>query len=107
MYTSDLTQIRQGLVNYIGAIIKSSGFEGKAANQVAASILLEETLKLSQTDESGVFDLYILKPLFRANIAVLKQRIQELSSLNTRDSKVICRQYNDVINIYENILNKL
>ncbi|PTY92986.1 hypothetical protein [Heyndrickxia sporothermodurans] len=78
-YSNDQVQIRQGLVSYIGALIKSSSFEGKAARQNAASILIEEALKLAQNDNE--LDFYVLKPLLRGNVFALNHRINELSKL--------------------------
>lgn len=80
-YSNDMTQIKMGLVNYIGALLKSSKFEERAAKQQVASILIEEALKLSRDENDGPFDLYVLKPLLRATILLFKQRCNELSKL--------------------------
>ena len=92
MYSNDQTQIRQGFVNYIGAIIKTSPFEGRAARQNAASILIEEALKLAQ-NEDKTMDIYVLKPLIRGMVLVLKQRHAELSQLPSREAKEKAKDY--------------
>jgi hypothetical protein len=102
-YSNDQTQIRAGLVNYIGALIASSKFENKAAKQAVTSILAEETLKLAQ-DENGIIDLYTVKPMIRAVIFIFKQRIQELSKL-PRNEKIETQKkvYQDLINTLEEL----
>jgi hypothetical protein len=89
-YSNDQTQIRAGLVNYIGALIQSSHFEDRAARQEVASILIEEALKLAQ-DEKGIIDMFTVKPLLRGCTLVFEQRINELSKLpkNTQVEKLI------------------
>ena len=79
-YSNDQTQIRAGLVNYLGALVKSSPFQDKAAKQNVASILVEETLKLAQDDE-GLLDLYVLKPMLKGMVFILNQRRIELQKL--------------------------
>lgn len=81
MYSNDLTQIRQGLVSYIGSCVDASPYEGRAARQTVSSILIEEAIHLSQEKKGEPFDLYVLKPLLRGTVHVLKQRVQELEKL--------------------------
>lgn len=110
MISNDITQIRAGLVNYIGASIGAISFEGKAANQTIAAILIEEVLKLSQS-EDGVCDMFILKPLFRANIFVLKQRINELSKMGAENTELLIvtkkaiEHYQEMIKAFERIVD--
>lgn len=106
MYTSDQTQIRQGLVSYIGAIVKSSPFEGRAARHDAASILSEETLKLAQGDDETV-DIYVLKPLLRATVFTLKQRSSELSELPNKEARSRAIQYKKMSTELENLINSI
>ena len=106
MYSNDLIQIRAGLVNYIGAMVKASGFEGKAASQIVAAALVEEALKLSQI-ENNEFDTYVLKPLFRASILVLTQRCDQLAVLHSAEAKNKVRQYREIIKAYEEIIKNI
>lgn len=111
MYSNDMTQIRAGLVQYIGAMMKASGYEGKAANQIVAAALIEEALKLSQL-EGNVCDMYVLKPLLRANIFVLKQRCVELKKIPVEAEAKIAiattiKRYEEIIQVYENMTKDL
>lgn len=106
MYSNDMTQIRSGLVNYIGAMIKSSGYEGKAANQIVAGALIEEALKLAQID-GQILDLYVLKPILRANIFILEQRAAQLGVLRSKAATDKARQYREIIQAYEDMVKDL
>lgn len=108
MYSNDQIQIRQGLVSYIGAIIKSSPFEGRAARHNAAAILTEEAMKLAQNQENDELDFYVLKPLIRGNIHLLKRRLQELSKLPaTQEVRKTIYDYQEVIKVLEKLISSL
>lgn len=78
-YSNDTTQIRQGMVNYVGALIKASKFPPKGARQDVSAILIEEALKLARTDD-GQYDMYVLKPLLRAVETVSQNRAHALEA---------------------------
>ena len=108
MYSNDLTQIRAGLVNYIGAALTAAPFEGKAARQMIVSILTEEALKLSQDKDGEPFDLYVIKPIIRSNILIFRQRIAELNKLpSSKDVQEAISSYTHVIQELEQLLSKL
>jgi hypothetical protein len=104
-YSNDQTQIRAGFVSYIGTLLKSSIYKGKAAKQNVASILVEETLKIAQDDEK-VIDLYVIKPMIKGIIFVFNQRIMILSklpkSVKIEEQKKI---YQSVITSLENLVS--
>lgn len=79
MYSNDTTQIRTGMVNFIGALLNASKLPPKGIKQDVSAILIEESLKLAK-DENGVYDLYVLKPLLRANKIVFENHIREIDS---------------------------
>ena len=106
MYSNDSIQIRQGFVNYIGALIASSPFEGKAACQQTVAVLIEEALKLSQ-NEDKVCDLYILKPLFRGLSIVLKQNIDQMGKLPPAISAEAINKYKSILQELDNIIKKV
>ena len=106
MYSNDMTQIRTGLVNYIGAMLKATNLEGKAANQTVAAILIEESLKLSQLEEDTC-DLYISKPLLRGVVYILKQRCAQISMLRSMDATRKVRQYRDMIQVFEELIKNI
>jgi hypothetical protein len=104
-YSNDQIQIRSGLVNYIGALLKSSPFEGRAGKQNVSALLVEETLKLA-LDENNTIDLYTVKPLIRGMVLVCKQRIVELSKIqkNTTVDEQI-NKYKSIIILLEDIVS--
>lgn len=96
--------LRQGLVQYIGALMQNSNLEGKAAAQVVAAALSEEALKIAKTETE--YDFYVAKPILRASIVLLKERIKELRLLGetTEDIKPIL---DTQIQTYENAITAL
>lgn len=81
MYSNDYTQIKNGLVNYIGSLLEACPFDGiKASRQYVAATLIEEAIKLMK-DEENHFDLYVTKPLLRATSLVYKDRVNVLSEV--------------------------
>lgn len=73
-------QLRSGLTNYIGAILQASELEVRAAKQLAAAALAEEILRLAQNERKNC-DLFVAKPLLRANVYILQQRCNALSKV--------------------------
>lgn len=81
MYSNDQTQIRAGLVNYIGALLSSSKFENeKATRHSVVALLLEEAMKLCK-DNDGYFDMYVSKPALRLTSSIAKQRVNLMNDL--------------------------
>ena len=92
-YSNDQAQIRAGLVNYIGAMLKSSKFENeKATKHSVVAILLEEAMKLCK-DDQGMYDVYVSKPALRLSSSIAKQRANLMSELP--QTKEIASQLND------------
>lgn len=105
MYSNDLDQIRAGLVNYIGACVAASPFEGKAARHTAVSIMMEESLKLAQEKAGEPFDLYVLKPMLRATSLLMKQRKAELDKLpHTQEVKQKIGEYGQLATQLDDII---
>lgn len=103
MYSNDTKQIRNGLVNYIGALLNAVPFEGKAAKQVVVAALVEEAFSMS-LDESGELDMYCLKPILRQCKIIFEKRRLELEAMPSIPN--IRRQIeNYTVNI--NMLNTL
>lgn len=102
MYSNNQTQIRTGLVNYIGAMITSSKFQDeKATKQIVVAALLEEAMNLMK-DNDGYFDMYICKPALRLTASIIKQRVGLMQSINSKTNVI-----NKQIKSYENITNEL
>jgi hypothetical protein len=107
MYSNDQTQIRAGMVNYIGALIKSSSFEGRAAKQSVVAVLIEEALKLAKSEDQTV-DLYVLKPMIRGMVFTLNQRVKELSKLpKNQESDSLINEYKTIISTFDKLLDVL
>lgn len=80
-YSNDFTQIKMGLVNYVGASINAVNLPtDKAKRQAVSAMLVEEAINLS-TNENGEIDLYTVKPVYRATSNLYKIRIQALRQM--------------------------
>jgi hypothetical protein len=84
-------EARQGLVQYIGALITKTGYQGAAARQVVCALLLEEALKLVTVDER--IELYSAKPILRATNMVLRQRINDYEDEIERQHEELIRTH--------------
>ena len=103
MYSNDYKQIKNGLVNYVGSLLKACPFEGEnASRQYVAATLIEEALNLMKEDET--YNMYVSKPLLRANKIILENRRNELLNLpQTINVKDTVKQYEDNINFIKNL----
>lgn len=105
MYSNDQTQIRAGLINYIGAMLQASKYDNeKAVKHSVVAILLEETAKLCK-DIDGEFDMFISKPVLRLTSGITKQRQSLLSVLpQTQEVSETLKAYKLVQTELDNIL---
>ena len=84
-------EARQGLAQYIGALITKTGYQGAAARQVVCALLLEEALKLVTVDER--IELYSAKPILRATNMILRQRINDYEDEIERQHEELIRTH--------------
>lgn len=107
MYSNDYKQIRNGLVNYIGSLLKACPFEGeKASRQYVSATLIEEALELMKNDDT--YDMYIAKPLLRGNKVVLQNRRNEILKLpQTNGIKGTVKLYEDNIEFLNNLIESI
>jgi len=84
-------EARQGLIQYIGALITKTGYQGAAARQVVCALLLEEALKLVTVDER--IELYSAKPILRATNMILRQRINDYEDEIERQHEELIRTH--------------
>lgn len=107
MYSNDYKQIRNGLVNYIGSLLKACPFDGeKAARQYVAATLIEEALDLMKNDET--YDMYVAKPLLRGNKIVLQNRRNEILKLpQTNGIKGTVKTYEESIEFLNNLIESI
>jgi len=107
MYSNDYKQIRNGLVNYIGSLIKASPFDGeKASRQYVAATLIEEALDLMKNDDT--YDMYIAKPLLRGNKIILQNRRNEILKLpQVQGTKDVVKLYEANIKFIDNLIESI
>lgn len=107
MYSNDYKQIRNGLVNYVGSLLKACPFDGeKASRQYVAATLIEEALNLIK--ENDTYDMYISKPLLRGNKIVLENRKNEILKLpQTQGTKNTIKLYEDNIKFLNSLIESI
>lgn len=110
MYSNDTTQIRAGMVNYLGALLNASKLPPRAAKHDVSAILIEEAVKLSQ-DEDNNYDMYVLKPFLRAikyvfdsHLGEIDKDIKELPSELRGEMEAKRNNYSAIANNVEEIL---
>ena len=70
--------LKQGLVQYVGAMITSlEKMDKQEADHLSIAKLSEVWLECSK-DEDGNYDMFRVKPLFRAVSLILKKRIAQV-----------------------------
>lgn len=106
MTDNEVRNIRNAITNFIGALAVSMPFEPRVSKQEIAAILLEEVLRLAQ-DENGVYDLFILKPLLRSQVAVLRQRNSELAKLSVAVAKEQIAMNDKIIAEFSRLIESL
>lgn len=72
MEGTEIVAIRNGLVQYIGALLKACGREGEEAMHIALAQLSEAWLECCKSEDSKGYSLFVAKPLMRACSVVLK-----------------------------------
>jgi len=111
--TNEMLEVRQGLIQFIGAMMNRISFKGADSRQVMCAILLEEALKLITVNER--YELFSAKPILRGTIAILNQRINEYTEalddtdlpLEVRDNIVRARRdLNSVMNTLKNLVER-
>lgn len=104
-YSNDQTEIRAGLVNYIGAMINASPYDNPdVIKHNVIAILLEEAMNLAK-DENGHFNMYACKPILRLTSGIAKQRHNLLSDIS--DSTNVKKQlsdYQQIVTILDEII---
>lgn len=70
--------IRNGLLQYVGALMAETHREGAEAAHVALAQLSEVWLEASKTKDDKHYDTYKAKPILRAAILVLNDYVSQL-----------------------------
>lgn len=75
----DMTKVRSGIVQFIGAMLQHCGYKGAPARQIIAAVLVEEAIKVTTVNDK--VELYSAKPILRAAITVLETRKKEYEDI--------------------------
>ena len=96
-----MTEIRSGLVQYIGAMLDNTIYKDKAAKQIVCASLLEEAINVCTViDDNNItkIDLFAAKPILRATIIILKQRKSDYNEyISTVTDQEMLNQIKNVI----------
>lgn len=105
-YSNEQASIKAGLVNYIGALLASSPFEGTAARHNVVSALAEQVLKLGYSEDETV-DMHALKPLFRASNIAIAKKCAELQKEDPDKNRNTLEQYKDVLMSMKDLIDNI
>lgn len=107
MYSNDYNQIKAGLINYVGAMLKACPFEGmKSSRQYVAATLIEQAIDLMKDDDNH-FDMYVSKPLLRGTSLLLKDRDIALSTLNMPKVSEKRKEYKELYTYIDNLIKDI
>lgn len=100
-------EIRNGLNNYIFSCLQAIPFEGNKAKHVLSSILLEESLKISR-DENNELNMYAVKPILKACIVILIERINSIKKLPSSEQiRIQINNYEEVNNFLNTLVSRI
>lgn len=72
-------EIRQSLVQFIGAMLHNGTYKGAQGRQVVCAALAEEAVKLVTVNDK--IELYSAKPLLRAAVLILQEKKKEYEDM--------------------------
>ena len=67
-----MAEIRQGLTQFVGAMLINTSYEGQEARQIVCASLVEEALALTRQEDK--YEMFSAKPIIRATVAILQER---------------------------------
>lgn len=111
-----VSQISQGLSSYVGSMVAALNLPIDEAKQATNAALMKQMLKVAETEEKGVYDLMIMKPLLIGVVIALNSHMKELqeeaknlpSPLNEQllkqaaDYHVICSSLDKIVKTLDN-----
>ena len=102
-------QIRNGLVNYIEALVQALPYEKDMAKHIINSILIEEAINISKENKDNEINLFCIKPLFRGVMLILNNRCIELEKIKDTSSIIEAQiqDYKQVISILNKLLDNI
>ncbi len=104
-YSNDFTQIRMGLTNFIGALLKSSHYTGDSGRNEVVGAILEEVLGLCK-DSDNTYNMMAVKPIFKAIVHICNQRIRLLEELPGGIASEQIASYNLIVTEINGITEK-
>lgn len=101
---------KQELLQYVACLIENhplqSHEEPRAARHDVAALLVQQALDLSEED--GRYDLFIAKPILRATLVIIKDRIKAIDGQEqTKALAELREKYLQTITTLEKILSIL
>ena len=89
-------ELKQGLMQFVGAIAVDSGYKGDEAGQLAVSTLAEVALESSRRDDG--YNFYIAKPILRAAAVPMNERARQILNVVGDDpqGKMLAKSFTDV-----------
>lgn len=77
MYSNNVMDISNGMLNYVGALLEASNLPERLTKQTINATMVKEVLKLSEKEDK-TYDTFIAKPLFVSTAILIQARIEEL-----------------------------
>lgn len=93
-------ELKQGIIQYIGAAAKDSGLDGDDAAQLAISMVTETSLELGKRDYG--YDFYVLKPIIRGAAFLLAEKARQIDEETGGDPTV--KKFSDNYRKFSNAL---
>lgn len=91
------SQIRQGLKQYIGAVLTNSDFTPQENRHLAVAMLCEEALKIiTHKDDNGddlYIDDYVCKPFLRGFQYLMLRNVERIKNESPPDFQSALNQY--------------
>lgn len=73
-----ISQISNDLASYIITMIEALDMPIQEAKKTTNAALMKQMLKVAETEEEGVYDLIVMKPLLIGVVIALNSRMKEL-----------------------------
>lgn len=99
--------IKQGFVQYLGLASDDSPLQGNNALQKGISDLCEICLEISVDKDKHERNLFILKPIFRATIFLLEERLSQIKAIKNVDTYTQVKQYEKNIQFLQNLVDNI
>ena len=96
--------IRNGLVQYVGALMAETSREGAEATHVALADLSEVWLTFCK-NENNEYDMFVAKPILRATMILLQSELQRMKPFeNNGFVKEQMREYEIAIKVLNSLV---